>query len=346
MNRREFQLGLAALLAGGTAGIAHGEGQPKRRRRGLPNVKSSTSGGQQFWGDVRYHAGYRIQQHALTGHHRLLDPAYDRIAWGTLNSCEAALNDIRTAQPELKNSSTAVVYLHGLFRTRWSMSRIARHVGAQTGWQSIILGYPSTRGSVADHARMLADVINHLEGVEQMYFVAHSLGNLVVRYWLGNDAYQKAWTKSEREVGRMVMLGPPNHRPSLAQTLVPIDAHNIIAGEAGLELQSDWEKLEPKLATPPFDFGILAGGTGDGSGHNPLIPGDDDMIVGVDETRLAGARDFRVLKVIHATMMDEDITQEMTTRFLQHGYFESPNARKPLEPKEQQVSQADSPQTN
>ena len=342
MNRRNFQLGLAALLAGGVAPRALAEGRPKRRR-GLPNVRASTSGGQQFWGDVRYHAGYRIQQHALTGHYRLLNPQYDRIAWGTLNSCEAALADIRAEQPELKNSATAVVFLHGLFRTRWSMSRIARHVAQQTNWQPIVLGYPSTRGSVGDHAQMLSQVINHLDDVKQIHFVAHSLGNLVIRYWLGNEAHQRAWTKSQRETGRMVMLGPPNHRPSLAQTLVPIDAHHIIAGEAGIELQSDWEKLEPKLATPSFDFGILAGGMGDDSGHNPLIPGDDDMIVGVDETRLTGARDFRVLKVIHATMMDEEITQEMTARFLQHGYFESPTARKPLEAKEQQVSQIQSP---
>ncbi|WP_425397076.1 esterase/lipase family protein [Aeoliella sp.] len=344
MNRREFQLGLAALLAGGAAPFARGEGQPKRRR-GLPNVKSSTSGGQQFWGDVRYHAGYRIQQHALTGHHRLLDPDYQRIAWGMLSSCEAALRDIRQEQPELKNSPTAVVFLHGLFRTRWSMSRIAERVGKETGWQPIVLGYPSTRGSVGDHAKMLAKTINHLDDVQQIHFVAHSLGNLVIRYWLGNKAHQNVWGRSGRKIGRMVMLGPPNHRPSLAQTLVPIDANHIIAGEAGLELQNDWEKLEPKLATPSFDFGILAGGTADGAGHNPLIPGDDDMIVGVDETRLTGARDFRVLQVIHATMMDEDVTQEMTARFLQHGYFESPEARAPLEPKEEQVSQAAPPQT-
>jgi hypothetical protein len=131
----------------------------------------------------------------------------------------------------------------------------------------------------------------------------------------------------------MVMLGPPNHRPALARALVPIDRHKIIAGVAGDELNGDWKNLAPTLATPPCEFGILAGGRGDDAGHNPLIPGDDDMIVGVDETRLVGARDFRVLDVIHATMMFEREVQEMTTRFLKHGYFESPEARTPLEKK-------------
>lgn len=331
MNRREFQSYLATLIAGGGfASLAGAEGAP-RKSRGWPNVRTGTSGGQQFWADVRYHAGWRIQQHVITGHHRLLNPKYERVTWGLKSSCEAALEDIRQQQPELTNSAEAVVFLHGLFRTRWSMSRIAKHVAKATGWQTIVLGYASTRGSVSDHAEHLAQVINHLEGVEKIHFVAHSLGNLVIRRWLGDAGHQQAWTKSQRERGRMVMLGPPNHRPALAQTLMPIDHHHIIAGETGVELNTEWEKLAPKLATPNFDFGILAGGKRDESGYNPLIPGDDDMIVGVDETRLAGATDFRVLEVIHATMMDEPVVQELTARFLEHGYFESPQSRTPLE---------------
>lgn len=331
MNRREFQTFLASLVAGsGLTSLAHGEGA-RRKNRGLPNIQTGTSGGQQFWADVRYHAGWRIQQHAITGHHRLLNPEYERVTWGLLSSCEAALAAVRRERPELTNSPEAVIFLHGLFRTRWSMSRIATHVANQTGWQPIVLGYASTRGSVSDHAKHLARVINHLDGVKKLHFVAHSLGNLVIRYWLGNRAYQKAWAKSQREQGRMVMLGPPNHRPALAQTLMPIDHHHIIAGETGVELNTAWDQLAPKLATPSFDFGILAGGKRDDSGYNPLVPGDDDMIVGVDETRLAGANDFRVLEVIHATMMDEPVVQELTARFLEHGYFESPQSRTPLE---------------
>ncbi len=332
MNRRNFQLALASLLVSGLTPLASAAGKP-RRPKSLPNLKTGTTGGQQLWGDVQYHAGYRIQRHALTGHHRLLNPDYQRIAWGTMSACDAELASIRKQQPELANLPTAVVFLHGLFRTRWSMSRIARFVADQTDWQPIVLGYPSTRGAVADHAAMLDDVVEHLEGVRKLYFVAHSLGNLVVRRWLNDLDEKKTLQQRNVELGRMVMLGPPNHRPALARALVPIDRHKIIAGVAGDELNGDWKNLAPTLATPPCEFGILAGGRGDDAGHNPLIPGDDDMIVGVDETRLVGARDFRVLDVIHATMMFEREVQEMTTRFLKHGYFESPEVRTPLEKK-------------
>ncbi len=330
MNRREFQSAFRGLLAGGgLAPLAAAAGKP-RRPRSLPNLKTSTTGGQQLWGDVRYHAGYRIQRHALTGHHRLLNPQYERAGWGSLKACEATLSDIRRENLALTNSPTAVIFLHGLFRTRWSMSRIAQYVSEHTDWQPIVLGYPSTRGSVADHAAMLGEVVDHLSGVQELYFVAHSLGNLVIRRWLKN--LEKAQTPDAlaMQLGRMVMIGPPNHRPALARTLVPIDRHKIIAGIAGEELNGSWKDLAPTLAVPPCEFGILAGGRGDDTGHNPLIPGDDDMIVGVAETRLAGARDFRVLDVIHATMMYVPEVQEMTTQFLKHGYFESPETRTPL----------------
>lgn len=341
MNRREFQRVIAGLLAGGWSALARGD---ESLEWSLPNVTAGTNGGQQFWADVRYHAGWRIQEQALTGHFRLLNPNYERVSWGSLEACEARLAEVRLNNPLLKNSTTAVVFLHGLFRTRWCMAGIADHVFRQSGWQVVVLGYPSTRGKVGDHAAKLDQVIDHLDGIEKIHFVAHSLGNLVIRHWMKDLEKTKTLEKHKMELGRVVMIGPPNQRPSLAQTLVPIDYNQVIAGEAGQQLSSDWVNLAPCLATPSCEFGILAGGLGDGQGHNPLIPGDDDMIVGVDETRLAGARDFRVLNVIHATMMDDPGVQQMAARFLQHGYFESPAACTPLLPKEQQVSQADEPE--
>lgn len=331
MNRRHFQYALLGSLAGGIASDALGAGKPRKpkRVRSLPNLKLNTTGGQQMWGDVRYHRGYRVQRHALTGHHRLLDPQDQRVAWGSLDACESALAKIRDESQLPAASSTAVVSLHGLFRTRWSMARIEHYLAQTTGWQGINLCYPSTRGTVGDHAGMLRDVIDNLEGVETIHFVAHSLGNLVIRRWL-NDLGEKRLKPRGMKIGRMVMLGPPNHRPALARALVPIDRHKIIAGEAGDQLNGAWKTLEPNLATPPFEFGILAGGLGNSDGFNPLIPGDDDMIVGVRETKLAGARDFRLLPVIHATMMDDPKLQQLTGRFLQHGYFETPSQRQPL----------------
>ena len=84
------------------------------------------------------------------------------------------------------------------------------------------------------------------------------------------------------------------------------------------------------MAIPPCEFGIIAGGKLTRNGGNPLIEGDDDLIVRVDETRLVGAGDFAVLPVLHMTMMNDPKVQEYTLRFLEYGYFIADEQRQPI----------------
>ena len=58
------------------------------------NLPFSTGGGKQFWTDVDYCQGWRIQQNAVTGHCRLLDPSDVRHAWGTLGQCQVKLGEV------------------------------------------------------------------------------------------------------------------------------------------------------------------------------------------------------------------------------------------------------------
>ena len=102
-----------------------------------------------------------------------------------------------------------------------------------------------------------------------------------------------------------------------------------MAGAVGQQLGRDWDKLEKKLATPHCQFGIIAGGKGT-EGFNPLLPGNDDGVVRVEETRLAGARDFAVAPVVHMFLKDDATVQEYTLRFLQKGHFISEEKRQPI----------------
>ena len=56
------------------------------------NLAFKTTGGTQLWTDHLYRKGYRIQQNALTGHWRLLDPNNVRRGWGTEKHCETLLD--------------------------------------------------------------------------------------------------------------------------------------------------------------------------------------------------------------------------------------------------------------
>ena len=103
--------------------------------------------------------------------------------------------------------------------------------------------------------------------------------------------------------------------------------YQVVTGQTGQQLGRDWQRLEGQLATPACEFGILAGGRGDKHGYNLLLPGDNDGIVSVNTTRLAGARDFLVLPVQHSLIMFNGKVQEYTLQFLQKGYFVSEPAR-------------------
>jgi pimeloyl-ACP methyl ester carboxylesterase len=332
MNRRQFYA--AVFAAWGAGRLRRNEpllaAEPDLAIPKWMNVTNKTAGGKQFWADVWFFHDWRIQRHALTGHCRLLDGTNRRHAWGTLETCRETLDDIRGRDGLPPMHGKAVIILHGLFRTRSSMARLRDAIAGSGDYSTFCMGYPTTRGSLADHARALDSVVRSLEGIAEINLVAHSLGNLVVRHWLKDLAEENRSLPAGQKFGRMVMLAAPNRQPQLATKLLRWQFATFIAGPAAEQLAIGWDALEPRLTTPPFEFGILAGGKGDGRGYNPLLPGDDDGVVTVEGTRLTGARDFRCLPVLHSFFMNDRRVHEMTKTFLEHGYFESDETRQPV----------------
>ena len=131
-------------------------------------------------------------------------------------------------------------------------------------------------------------------------------------------------------IKRFVMLGPPNHGSELADTLGGNVIFDTTLGASAQQLAHRWQELEPHLATPPCEFGIVAGGKGNDFGFNPLLPGDDDGTVRVAETRLVGASDFTLVDSLHSSLMANAIVQERTQRFLRTGCFDEQGKRHPI----------------
>jgi hypothetical protein len=92
--------------------------------RSYPNLRLPTLGGRQFWGDVCYLRGWRIQHHVLTGHYRLLDPDDVRRAWGTEAACRSELQRVRKAHGLTPDTGKVVVVVHGIIRSSKSFSRM------------------------------------------------------------------------------------------------------------------------------------------------------------------------------------------------------------------------------
>jgi len=290
-------------------------------------IPMPTLGGMQFWSDELVFHDWRIQRNVATGHCRLLDGKNLRHGWGTFDQCKTILNEIKRDKKLQPMKGKIVILLHGIFSFRPMMTSISKHLEEKSDYIVIDLAYPSSQRPVAAHAQSLARVIENLHGVEEINFVAHSLGNIVLRHYLGDHTDIARGILPDRRIKHIVMLTPPNHGSRIAMKVT--DALPDIIPTLD-ELGHDWNKIEPKLATPRCSFGIIAGGKRNTTGYNPLLPGDNDGGVTVKSTRLAGATDFVIVPSSHTGMLFNSIAHDYTLRFLRHGYFISAALRNPI----------------
>ncbi|MFV1967376.1 MAG: esterase/lipase family protein [Pirellulaceae bacterium] len=329
------RLGLImAFVAGMVAPVTAQESSDERPvEQGIasPNLASPTLGGKQLWSDELVFHDWRIQRNAWTGHFRLLDDKNVRRAWGTFAHCRGRLDEYKRERQLPPLQPRVILVVHGLVRSRSSMSGLCEYLREHTEKTTVLnVSYASSRESLREHAASLAKVIGHLEGIQQIDLVAHSLGNLVIRHYLADRQQIPAGSQPQPRVHRIVMLAPPNNGAALAEQFRNNTLFQTIWGTSGLELAKKWTSVEKHLAIPDCQFGIIAGGTGQDGGRNPLLQGDDDMIVSVAETRLRGAYDFVVVPALHSMIMDHSKAREYTLRFLEYGYFLEESKRCPI----------------
>jgi pimeloyl-ACP methyl ester carboxylesterase len=314
-----------AEAKGKARALAHPAPDPTEKPQGSFNIPLDTFGGMQFWTDFLIRGGWRIQRNAMTGHYRLLDGENVRRGWGNYAFCLRELDRLMPTDPEAAERDHVVVLLHGLGRSRACWRALTAQL-ERSGYRVVTFGYASTRGSLSDHAFALDHVLRHLEGCKTVSFVGHSLGNLVVRRYL--DEHPDLGP-SQPDRKRMVMLGPPNLGAQMAERLGDSRLFELIAGPSGQELSDRWQDVAPHLATPDFEFGIVAGGA-DLPITNPLVDGADDLVVSVEETRLPGASDFRHVGAGHTFMPENAEVIALTLQFLKTGCFETPERRQPI----------------
>jgi pimeloyl-ACP methyl ester carboxylesterase len=293
-------------------------------------VPMPTLGGKQFWADELFFHQWRIQRNSWDDHCRLLDENDFRHASGTFEECRSVLEQIKIQRHLPPMRGKAVLLLHGLSHSRAAMEPMAQYLRKEGGYVVFNVSYPSTQRDIGQHAQSLKHIIENLDGIEEINFVAHSMGNIVVRHYLGDETDARTARRPDRRIKRFVMLAPPNHRNVLAVMAADNGLFRLATGEAGQQLGRGWQDIEPRLATPAFEFAIIAGGRGDDKGYNPLIPGDNDGTVSVASTRLGGAADFMVLPVLHPFIMFDAKVQHCTLRFLEHGYLMSPDEQRPI----------------
>jgi hypothetical protein len=226
---------------------------------------------------------------------------------------------VRCLLPRVSSGDEIVVLLHGIANIPLSMKYLENSL-KKAGYQVHNLGYPSTDEPIEEAAMRIREKVMAMTGVKRINFVGHSMGNLVIRMLLATDL---------PGLGRVVMIAPPNQGSFMAQRLEDLDVYRWIFGPAGQQLPADNKTFFDNLPIPNCEFGIIAGGRGTESGFNPLLEGDDDGTVRVEETKLPGAADFIVINKTHTLILFDPETVAQTIHFLKFGNFQK------VEPKNQ-----------
>jgi triacylglycerol lipase len=220
--------------------------------------------------------------------------------------------------PPVERADECVVLVHGLARTSHSMDDMEAALQA-AGYKTVNIDYPSRSHKIQDlAARVGKQAIAECKAQvnSTIHFVTHSMGGILVRYYLAKNDVQ--------DLGRVVMLAPPNQGSLLTDQLRDELWYKWLTGPAGQQLGTDKDGVPGMLGAVDFETGIIAGNE-----HSPvdnwlaeLIPGADDGKVAVDHAKVEGMQDFLVLPYTHISIMNEDVVIEQSLHFLQQGRFD------------------------
>jgi triacylglycerol lipase len=232
-----------------------------------------------------------------------------------LRCCLTLVAVASATQADSADRRECVVLLHGVALSGWAMNPLARAL-EEAGYRTINVSYPSRTLAIDAIARDFLPAQLRAHQVEQaprLHFVAHSMGSLVVRAYLQEHR--------PPNLGRVVMLGPPNHGSAAADRAADFAIMRRVIGVNLGRLGQGPDGISPRLPPADYDLGIIAGTAHINPMFDEVLGGEHDGVVTLTSARLAGMSDFIALPHSHTVMLWRRAVHAQVIAFLRDGRF-------------------------
>ena len=208
-----------------------------------------------------------------------------------------------------------VVVLHGLALNSWWTCGLAASL-RRAGYEVRNVSYRTRASDFQDIVdQFLYPLVQSLPP-GKINFAVHSMGGLLVRLYARKYGTER--------IGRVVMIGTPNHGSEVADWLRGSRVVKFFLGEVGRNLGTKPGDLPAQIGPVTFDCGVIAGTSHWLHFPSSLIariPKPNDGIVSVASTKIEGMKDHATVRSDHSLMVWNPRVWRLTKSFLKNGKF-------------------------
>ncbi|SJZ62855.1 triacylglycerol lipase [Pilibacter termitis] len=211
----------------------------------------------------------------------------------------------------LEQKTPYVVLIHGIWGTHKDLSFVKERLLPKK-FRIISIQYPSVEKIETIVQKYIAPTLEKLDSDVPIHFVVHSMGAVVLRYYLANFAEQ---------TGKVIMIAPANQGSDLV-SMVPKRPLSLILGEAMFQLKKNgaWMNELPYLKKDTF---IFMGNRSNNFLYSLFIKGEDDGMIAVESAKMGGFPVEIIDGQTHTSILkNEEVLLEIEKLLMKNGVGE------------------------